>query len=139
MPTPEQICHWANTALHGREENATVCIRIMDEDEMTELNSTYRGKNSPTNVLSFPMDMPPGIDLTILGDIAVCAPVVANEAREQEKSYESHWAHMIIHGTLHLLGYDHIDEADAQEMETLETEIMHGLQYPNPYQPLENS
>ena len=106
----------------------------MDEDEGAELNEAYRRKQGPTNVLSFPFEAPPGVELSLLGDIVVCAPVVAREAGEQGKILESHWAHMVVHGCLHLLGYDHMEPVEAEAMEALETEILGGLGYPNPYE-----
>ena len=103
---------------------------------MSELNSTYRQKNGLTNVLSFPFTMPEDvqIDIPILGDIVVCAEVVNREADEQSKPQEAHWAHMIVHGVFHLLGYDHETDKDAEIMESLETEIMQSLGYANPYE-----
>jgi len=103
------------------------------EGESRELNHTYRGKDKPTNVLSFPFEAPPGIELPLLGDLIICRQVVEQEAQEQEKTLEAHWAHMVIHGSLHLLGYDHIEDDEAEEMESLETEIMLALGYPDPY------
>jgi len=109
-------------------------VRLVDAPEMASLNKTYRGKDGPTNVLSFPADLPPDLDLPLLGDIVICAPVVAAEAREQHKSPDAHWAHMAVHGTLHLLGYDHLDENEAITMEALESAILADLHYPCPYQ-----
>ena len=100
---------------------------------MTQLNSAYRGKAGPTNVLSFPAEIPEGLDIPLLGDIVVCAPVVRREAVEQGKTESAHWAHMIVHGTLHLLGYDHIQNDEAEAMEALETTILAQLNYPCPY------
>ena len=108
-------------------------VRIVGMAEMVELNETYRHKDGVTNVLSFPFEPPPGIPLSQLGDIIVCAPVVKDEAAQQDKPVMQHWAHMVIHGLLHLLSYDHITEAEAEEMETLEVEILSGLGIPNPY------
>ncbi len=131
-PDPEQIRHWVKQALAGK--SAEVSLRIVDEAEMTALNQRYRGKAGPTNVLSFPFAPPPGVPNTFLGDIVICAPVVAMEAHEQGKSLSAHWAHMIVHGILHLQGYDHIDPKEAQHMEQLETEILARLGFDNPYQ-----
>lgn len=100
---------------------------------MTTLNRDYRGKSGPTNVLSFPADLPPELALPLLGDIVVCAPVVAREAAEQGKPLAAHWAHMAVHGCLHLLGHDHVEEADAVAMETLESTILAQLGFPCPY------
>ena len=106
---------------------------MVDTEEMATLNRAYRGKEGPTNVLSFPYDLPPEAGLALLGDIVICAPVVAREAREQGKTLDAHWAHMTVHGALHLLGYDHIDEHEAAAMEALETDILARLDYPCPY------
>ncbi|WP_288791436.1 rRNA maturation RNase YbeY, partial [uncultured Enterobacter sp.] len=97
------------------------------------LNLTYRGKDKPTNVLSFPFEAPPGIEMPLLGDLIICRQVVEQEAKEQQKPLEAHWAHMVVHGSLHLLGYDHIEDDEAEEMESLETEIMLALGYEDPY------
>lgn len=131
-PEPEQIQQWVKRAL--ADIPAEVCLRIVDKVEMAALNQRYRGKAGPTNVLSFPFDPPPGVPETFLGDIVVCAPVVAKEAREQGKSLSAHWAHMVVHGVLHLRGYDHISPQEAQAMEQLETEILAQLGFDNPYQ-----
>lgn len=114
-----------------------MAIRIVDEPESQELNFSYRHKDSPTNVLSFPFEIPPGIPEDAydpqLGDLVVCASVVARESIEQSKPLFDHWAHMVIHGTLHLLGYDHIEENEAEEMELLETQILCKLDIKDPY------
>lgn len=109
-------------------------IRIVDETEARYLNETWRGRSYPTNVLSFPFESPPGPPVHLLGDLVICASVVAREAQEQQKPVLAHWAHLVIHGTLHLLGYDHLEDAQAQLMETLEIHILNSLGYPNPYQ-----
>jgi len=134
LPDLAKIEIWVAAALANLRENAELSIRIVDRGESRELNHRFRGKDKPTNVLSFPSDLPPELELPLLGDLLVCAPVVASEASEQNKSLESHWAHMIIHGTLHLLGYDHIEDEDAIKMEALETHIMLGLKFPAPYE-----
>ncbi|MEC9410100.1 MAG: rRNA maturation RNase YbeY, partial [Pseudomonadota bacterium] len=115
LPTEEQLTLWASTALKGRTdfEEPELTIRLTDEEESQALNSEYRGKDKPTNVLSFPFEMPPGIPLELLGDLVICVGVVEQEAKEQEKTTEAHWAHMVIHGCLHLLGYDHIKDDEA--------------------------
>ena len=113
---------------------AELSIRIVDSMESAELNETYRHKPGPTNVLSFPFESPPGVECPLLGDLIICAPVVAQEAKEQDKTLHAHWAHMVVHGTLHLTGYDHITEAEANIMETLERNILAQLDYPDPYQ-----
>ena len=137
-PVPEEgdIRSWISTALSHCEphkEEAEVSVRLVDEVEMAELNSNYRNKSGPTNVLSFPTDLPEDIDVPMLGDIVICAPVVRGEAQTQGKTLTAHWAHMTVHGTLHLLGYDHIIDKEALVMETLETEILKILNYPCPY------
>lgn len=101
--------------------------------ESHSLNLTYRGKDKPTNVLSFPFEVPPGMEMSLLGDLVICRQVVEKEAQEQGKPLEAHWAHMVVHGSLHLLGYDHIEDDEAEEMEALETEIMLALGYEDPY------
>lgn len=115
------------------QELSEVTIRIVDEAESQQLNHTYRGKDKPTNVLSFPFEAPAGIELPLLGDLIICRQVVEREAQEQEKPLLAHWAHMVVHGSLHLLGYDHIEDAEAEEMESIETEIMLALGYDDPY------
>lgn len=135
LPTEEQLTLWASTALKGRTdfEEPELTIRLTDEEESQALNSEYRGKDKPTNVLSFPFEMPPGIPLELLGDLIICVGVVEQEAQEQAKTIEAHWAHMVIHGCLHLLGYDHIKDDEAEEMEALERDLLASLGYPDPY------
>jgi probable rRNA maturation factor len=110
-----------------------VSVRIVDTEEGQALNLQYRGRDYATNVLSFPVELPPGVNLPLIGDLVICAPVVAREAAEQGKKPADHWAHLTIHGTLHLLGYDHIDEAEAETMEALETRVLAGLGIADPY------
>ena len=140
-PTTAKLKQWAKTALESTMTSAELTIRIVDKNEMTELNSTYRKKNKPTNVLSFPFDMPEecGDDLPILGDIVICAEIVAEEAATQNKALEAHWAHMVVHGTLHLIGFDHEEEAEAILMETEEIKILEILGFDNPYHVMEKS
>lgn len=138
LPTTQQFEHWVNHALSLEANTADypeteITIRIVDEPESQMLNATYRGKDKPTNVLSFPFEAPEGIELALLGDLIICRQVVEREAAEQNKPLEAHWAHLAIHGTLHLLGYDHLTEEEATEMESLETRIMHGLGFDDPY------
>lgn len=133
LPTDEQIVLWATAALEGRRDHAEMYVRIVDEAESQELNGTYRGKDKPTNVLSFEAELPPGVDVPLLGDLAICAPVVEREAVEQNKTEIAHWAHMVVHGTLHLLGFDHIADDEAEQMEALEVQILSKLGYNNPY------
>lgn len=134
LPSEAQFRLWVKTALQGRRDEAELTIRIVDDEEGAELNETYRGKQGPTNVLSFPFEAPPGVELPLLGDIVICAPKVAREAAEQGKPLEAHWAHLTLHGCLHLLGYDHIEQEEAEAMEALETELLAALGYANPYQ-----
>jgi probable rRNA maturation factor len=133
LPDESTFQRWLEGVLPQFQEEAEVTIRIVDEAESNELNLTYRGKDKPTNVLSFPFEAPPGIELPLLGDLIICRQVVEQEAIEQQKQLEAHWAHMVVHGSLHLLGYDHIDDDEAEEMESLETEIMQDMGYPDPY------
>jgi probable rRNA maturation factor len=131
VPGEDEIRRWLTAAL--TEQDIELTVRLVDGEEMSELNHQYRHKQGPTNVLSFPFENPPGVSSGILGDIVICAPVVRCEAREQEKTVLSHWAHMVIHGALHLQGYDHENEQDALEMEAQETRIMMQLGFPEPY------
>jgi probable rRNA maturation factor len=135
VPASASFRRWVEAALKGaRRRKATeMAIRIVDTDEGQALNRQYRGRDYATNVLSFPAELPPGVDLPLIGDLVICAPVVAREAAEQGKRPGDHWAHMTIHGTLHLLGYDHIEEAEAETMEGLETRILARLGIPDPY------
>lgn len=136
-PAPEEseLRGWLHCALTeaGYSRDAEISLRLTDEAEMAALNSRYRQRDGATNVLSFPADLPPGLDLPLLGDIVICTPVVLREADEQGKPAHNHWAHMTVHGCLHLLGYDHIEAADAERMEALETRILHALGLPCPY------
>ncbi|MES2825960.1 MAG: rRNA maturation RNase YbeY [Pseudomonadota bacterium] len=134
IPSVENIEHWISVALHSDElVNAEVSIYIVDETESQELNLQYRAINKPTNVLSFPADIHEAVGVPLLGDLVICAPVVEREAAEQGKSLDAHWAHMLIHGTLHLLGYDHIEDDEANVMEALETYLMAQMNLPAPY------
>ncbi|WP_217547259.1 MULTISPECIES: rRNA maturation RNase YbeY [Pantoea] len=133
LPAENDFQRWLEAAVTPFQPESEVTIRLVDEAESNELNLTYRGKDKPTNVLSFPFEAPPGIELPLLGDLIICRQVVEQEAAEQGKTVEAHWAHMVVHGTLHLLGYDHIEDEEAEEMEALETEIMLALGYPDPY------
>ena len=135
LPDAERLRAWAAAALAGRREAAELTIRVVGETEGTQLNQRYRGRPGPTNVLSFPFDLPPGLPpQDLIGDLVICAPVVAREAQEQGKPEEAHWAHMVVHGTLHLLGYDHLTDPDAAEMEAMEAVILAGLGFPSPYE-----
>ena len=133
LPTETQIQQWANAAIRPQTLQPEITIRIVDEAESHDLNLTYRGKDKPTNVLSFPFECPDEVELPLLGDLVICRQVVEREATEQGKPLEAHWAHMVVHGCLHLLGYDHIEDDEAEEMESLETEIMLSLDFADPY------
>ncbi|ABV88455.1 rRNA maturation RNase YbeY [Shewanella pealeana] len=133
LPSQAELELWVKTALRDTMSEAELTIRIVDVEESQELNMTYRGKDKPTNVLSFPFEAPPGIELPLLGDLVICAAVVEQEAIDQNKPLLAHWAHMVVHGCLHLLGYDHIEDVEAEEMESLETQLIESLGYINPY------
>ncbi len=133
LPTEEQIVQWATAAVQPEGDEVEMTVRIVDEAESHELNLTYRGKDRPTNVLSFPFECPDEVELPLLGDLVICRQVVEREAAEQEKPLMAHWAHMVVHGSLHLLGYDHIEDDEAEEMESLEAQIMQGLGFDDPY------
>ena len=133
LPTEDQIVQWATAAVQPEGDEVEMTVRIVDEAESHELNLTYRGKDRPTNVLSFPFECPDEVELPLLGDLVICRQVVEREAAEQDKPLMAHWAHMVVHGSLHLLGYDHIENDEAEEMESLETQIMQGLGFDDPY------
>ncbi len=133
-PLAGQIQQWVSASLCDRTSDTEMSVRIVDETEMTKLNRLYRGQDKPTNVLSFPADVPSELGLALLGDIVICASVIETEAKQQNKSKISHWAHMVVHGTLHLLGYDHIEDTQATEMESREIRILQKLGYANPYE-----
>lgn len=132
-PDEAQLQAWAELAWQG-EDPSEVTIRIVGVEESQALNHQYRGKDKPTNVLSFPFEAPPGITMPLAGDLVICAPVVENEAREQHKAPVAHWAHMVVHGMLHLQGYDHIEDDDAEVMEALEIRLLAQLGFINPYE-----
>ncbi|MFZ7234620.1 rRNA maturation RNase YbeY [Avibacterium avium] len=133
LPTEQQFQQWATAAVQAENLQPEITIRVVDEAESQSLNATYRGKDYPTNVLSFPFECPEEVELPLLGDLVICRQVVEREAQEQGKPLMSHWAHMVVHGCLHLLGYDHIEDDEAEEMESLETEIMQDLGFADPY------
>ena len=139
LPTRRAFSHWANSAARqsGRSVAAgtELSVRLVDLAEGARLNREFRGKRGATNVLSFPFEQAPGVELPLLGDVVVCAPVIRREADAQGKPLQAHFAHMMVHATLHLLGYDHDDETSATAMETLETRVLARLGYPDPYQP----
>ena len=144
VPHARSLSRWANAASarparHRGHGEGSLTIRVVGASESRRLNRTWRGKDKPTNVLSFPADPLPAAvrrgaeENDELGDLAICAPVVAREAREQGKSLQAHWAHMVVHGVLHLLGYDHENDRDAERMESREAGILAQFGYPNPY------
>ncbi|MDR6983386.1 putative rRNA maturation factor [Rheinheimera pacifica] len=133
LPSEEQVQQWLEAAILPFQAEAEVTVRIVDNSESQQLNFDYRSKDKPTNVLSFPFQCPPGIELPLLGDLVICAPVVAAEAAEQHKCLQAHWAHMVVHGCLHLLGFDHINDDDAEQMEAEEITILQQLGITNPY------
>ena len=135
LPSSVSFKRWAAAAAEGRIRKADLAIRVVDHKEGTSLNRHYRGKDKPTNVLSFPAEMPTGVDLPmpLLGDLVICAPVVLKEAKEQGKLLTAHYAHLTIHGVLHLLGLNHEDKREAKAMELIERDILAGLGFPDPY------
>lgn len=133
IPKKDFFKKCAQAVLNKFDGDFELTIRVVDEIEMTNLNEQYRQKKGPTNVLAFPSDLPEELNLPLLGDIVICAPIIAKEAQEQHKEIQAHWAHMIVHGTLHLLGFDHMDDAEADEMEAEEIIILEELGFSNPY------
>jgi len=134
LPDEAQLRQWCELALRQRKNDSELTIRLVDEPEGRELNRTWRHKDYATNVLSFPADVPDELlDIPLLGDLVICVPVVEREAAEQGKEPAAHWAHLVIHGCLHLLGYDHIEDDEAEEMEALERQLLAELGYPDPY------
>ncbi len=133
LPAESDFRRWINASLQQQKQRTEMVVRIVDEVESAELNQTYRSKSGATNVLSFPFDAPPQVSMNLLGDLVICAPVIEREAIEQGKTLQAHWAHMAVHGTLHLLGYDHQTDEQATEMEALEKTILTGLGYEAPY------
>ncbi len=132
LPISDDFKQWASAALRDTHKNSVV-IRLVDSDESRQLNRDYRGVDKPTNVLSFPYEAPAEIADEFLGDMIICAPVVEQEARQQNKPLKAHWAHMVVHGMLHLQGYDHQGDEQAEQMERLEGEILATLGFPDPY------
>lgn len=133
-PPEQQFQAWVDTVLTDQSVDSEIVIRLVDVAESGELNQQYRHKSGPTNILSFPFEAPEGMDMDLLGDLVICAPLIAEEARQQNKPLLHHWAHITIHGVLHLLGYDHVEDAEAEEMETLEINLLQQLNIANPYQ-----
>ena len=132
VPSDADFRQWVSGALTGSSE-AVLTVRLVDREESRILNAKFRQQDKATNVLSFPAELPPHVELPLLGDIVICAPLVLEQALEQGKIARAHWAHLSIHGVLHLLGYDHQDDESAVEMEALETKIMNQLGFPDPY------
>ncbi|GAA0230869.1 rRNA maturation RNase YbeY [Marinomonas primoryensis] len=133
LPSEAEFRLWVEKALPTLGEEFEVTIRIVDEEESHALNHEYRGQDKPTNVLSFPFEAPPGLELPLLGDLVICTQIVEKEAKEQDKELLHHWAHMTIHGILHLRGYDHINDDEADEMELIETQLLASLSISDPY------
>lgn len=133
LPASASFRRWVTATLAGRIRRADLALRVVAEDEGLALNRHYRGIDHATNVLSFPAELPPGVVLPILGDIVLCAPVVAREAREQGKPLRHHYAHLTVHGVLHLLGFEHEEEREAEAMELLERQILASLGIDDPY------
>ena len=133
LPSVAKLRHWARSALAGRRRAAELSIRIVDAAESRALNRRYRGKDRPTNVLAFPAELPPELELPLLGDLVICRDVVEAEAAAQHKPLDAHWAHMVVHGTLHLVGYDHESDDEAATMEAAEAEVLAELGWPDPY------
>lgn len=132
-PSEEEIIAWLTPLLIPYQKNASLSISVIGLEEMRALNHQYRQKDKPTNVLSFPCLIPGDIPEGFLGDLVFCAPVIEEEAKTQSKTSTAHWAHLLIHGTLHLLGYDHETESEALEMEKIEIQTLNQLGFPDPY------
>ena len=136
IPAYKDVVHWVDLALAQACDSIgpqQLTVRIVSQEEISHLNQTYRHKLGPTNVLSFPADIPHELGISLLGDIVICAAVVCREAREQNKPLYHHWTHMVVHGVLHLLGYDHVNSEEAMRMEALEKDILSRVEIPDPY------
>ena len=137
VPSIDQLQQWVDATLNevsSENKQFELTIRLVDSNESQHLNNQYRGVDKPTNVLSFPFEVPEGIELNLLGDLVICIDVMKNEAKSQNKALFDHWAHLVIHGCLHLVGFDHISDEDAVEMESLEITILAKLNIKNPYE-----
>ena len=135
VPDVKLFSRWASAAAAAKVENGELSIRVVDEAESQSLNTRYRNRHCATNVLAFAATLPDELGLPLLGDLAICRDVIEREASEQGKETEAHWAHMVVHGTLHLLGYDHQTQAQTREMESLEVQVLRRLGYADPYAP----
>jgi probable rRNA maturation factor len=135
IPAESSFIAWVTAALPPEKLDSELTIRIVSLAESEALNTQYRHHAKPTNVLSFPTDLPDEIDIPLLGDLVICAAIVESEAKTQNKALDAHWAHMVIHGTLHLLGYDHEEDDEAEVMEAMETDLLGALGFPPPYEP----
>ena len=137
IPALDLLTNWVASAIQAsglpQQDETELTIRVVEKEESNAINLQFRHKDKPTNVLSFPFQNPPGITLPLLGDLIVCQEIIETEATEQQKELQAHWAHMVIHGTLHLLGYDHIEDEEALKMEALETSVLVELGFPPPY------
>ncbi|MCF6322906.1 MAG: rRNA maturation RNase YbeY [Gammaproteobacteria bacterium] len=133
LPVQGDLRQWVTAALEGAMEVVELTIRLVENGESAALNEQYRDKQGPTNVLSFPFEAPADVPLPLLGDLVICVPLVVQEAQAQGKTVRAHWAHLVVHGVLHLRGYDHVDDSDAREMEDLERKIMAYLGFDDPY------
>lgn len=138
LPKDEDLLRWVSEILMTENKSDTeLTIRFVSEEEISDLNETYRNKKGSTNVLSFPFEAPDEVELNLLGDLVICTDVVKKEATQQHKEEIAHWAHMVVHGTLHLLGYDHQTDEQADVMESKEIKILSQLGYSDPYQEIE--
>jgi probable rRNA maturation factor len=133
IPAPALLARWATAALGSRAAGCELALNVVPPAEIRRLNRDYRGKDKPTNVLSFPPAFVAPVVPRPLGDVVICPAVLRAEAREQGKSEQAHWAHLVVHGVLHLVGYDHEDDADARRMERREIRVLKELGFPNPY------
>lgn len=132
-PPEATLARWARAALGTRGNGHELALQLVGPVRMRALNRQYRGKDCPTNVLSFPAGEAPGVHPRPLGDVVICSAVLRREALAQAKPVRAHWAHLVVHGVLHLAGYDHIRDADARRMERREIAVLRALGFPNPY------
>jgi len=138
LPEDKDLIKWLQqTLIHENRSETELTIRFVSIDESAELNEQYRHKKGPTNVLSFPFEVPDEVEISLLGDLVICTEIVKQQAKEQHKQEIAHWAHMVVHGTLHLLGYDHMTDEQASIMEEKEIQILSQLGYTDPYREIE--